>query len=183
MRVLQATGVSLGDVASLHNLVTVVDAGAIFEQLSSIDTLADRGWQAGAGDGRVVSQLLCDQLEFADVLIVNKADLLGEAELAAVERLLRKIAPTAEVLRTTRSRVEPALLLDQARFSLRQAAEHPNWLAEAREHEHTPETLEYGISSFIYRAKRPFHPQRLHAALGSRPRPGSLGKLPRLNGI
>ena len=179
----EATGVSLADVATLHNLVTVVDSAAIFEQLSSMDTLADRGWQAADGDERTVAQLLCEQLEFADVLVVNKADLLSADEIAAVERLLRKINPTAEVVRTLHSRLEPSLLLEKARFSLRQAEEHPQWLAEAREDEHTPETLEYGISSFIFRAKAPFHPQRLHAALGGRPRPGALAQLLRLKGI
>jgi G3E family GTPase len=179
----EVSGVSLGDVASLHNLVTVVDAAAVFEQLASVDTLADRGWQAGAGDARGVAHLLCEQLEFADVLLVNKADLLREEELAAVERLLRKVNPSAEVIRSVHSRVEPALLLEKARFSLRKAEEHPEWLAEAREHEHTPETVEFGISSFIFRARRPFHPARLHAALCTRPRPGALARLLRLKGI
>ena len=113
-------------------------------------------------------------MEFADVLIVNKTDLLSEEQLSAVERLLKKVNPGAEVLRTSHSKVEPSLLLDKARFSLRQAEAHPQWLKEAREHEHTPETVEYGISSFIYKAARPFHPERLHAALGSKPRPESL---------
>ena len=161
----EATGTSLSDKASLYNLVTVVDSAAIFEQLTSMDSLADRGWQAGDGDVRVVSQLLCEQLEFADVLVVNKTDLLSDNQLAAVEKLLRKVNPSAEILRTSHSKIEPSLLLDKCRFSLRQAEEHPLWLAEARENEHTPETAEYGISSFIYRARRPFHPERLHAAL------------------
>ena len=178
-----ATGVGLGDITALHNLVTVVDSAAIFEQLSSMDTLADRGWQADNGDARVVSQLLCEQLEFADLLVVNKVDLLSEDELVAVERLIRKLNPGAEVVRTSHSRIDPSLLFGKARFSLRQAESHPQWLAEAREQEHTPETIEYGISSFIYRAKRPFHPQRLHAALCSRPRPGPLAQLLRLKGI
>ena len=178
-----ASGLSLGDVASLHNLVTVVDSAAIFEQLTTMDTLAERGWQAGTGDVRTVSQLLCEQLEFADVITLNKVDLLSEVEMAAVERFVKKINPGAEVLRTMNSRLEPSVLLDKARFSLRTAETHPNWLAEAREHEHLPETIEYGISSFIYRAKRPFHPQRLHAAFCSRPRPGALANLLRLKGI
>ena len=179
----ESSGVSLGDVASLHNLVTVVDAASIFEQLTSVDTLADRGWQAGAGDERGVAHLMCEQLEFSDVLVLNKTDLLDDAQVAAVERLLKKVNPTAEVIRSVQSRVEPSLLLSKARFSLRKAEEHPQWLQEARAHEHTPETLEFGISSFIYRAKRPFHPARLHAALCARPRPGALERLLRLKGI
>jgi len=161
------SGVSLGDVASLHNLVTVVDAASVFGQLGTVDSLLDRGWQAGAGDVRSVANLMVDQLEFADVLLVNKTDLVTSAQLSEVERVLRKINPTAEVMLSVYSQVEPALLLSKGRFSLRQAEEHPQWLAESREHEHTPETVEYGISSFIYRTRRPFHPQRLHDAFGS----------------
>ena len=179
----EATGVRLSDIASLQNMVTVVDAGSVFEQLNSLDALADRGWQAGEGDRRTVSQLLSDQLEFADVLVVNKADLLSEAQLGSVEAYVKLINPRAEVVRTTHSKLDPSLLFDTARFSMGRAEEHPQWLKEAREHEHTPETLEYGISSFIFRARRPFHPARLHAALGARPRAGCLSKLLRVKGF
>ena len=154
----ESSGVSLGDVASLHNLVTVVDAASIFEQLTSVDTLADRGWQAGAGDERGVAHLLCEQLEFADVLVLNKTDLLGDAQVAAVERLLKKVNPTAEVIRSVQSRVEPSLLLSKARFSLRKAEEHPQWLQEARAHEHTPETLEFGDLELYLPREAPLPP-------------------------
>jgi len=179
----EKTGVSLNDVASLHNLVTVVDAASIFEQLSTMDTLVDRGWHEVEGDKRTVAHLLCDQLEFADLLLLNKCDLATEEQLGAVEAFLRKSNPAAEVVRTEHSVLEPDALLGKARFSLERAEEHPHWLAEAREHEHTPETLEYGISSFIFRARRPFHPARLHAALGGRPRAGCLSKLLRVKGF
>ena len=178
-----ATGRSLGDVASLHNLVTVVDAASVFEQLGAVDSLLDRGWQAGANDQRTVANLMCEQLEFADVLVVNKVDLLGAEQIGAVEGLLRKINPGAELIRSVHSQVEPSVLLGKGRFSMRKAEEHPQWLAEAREHEHTPETVEYGISSFVYRARRPFHPKRLHEALGCPPLGGALSHLLRLKGI
>ena len=84
---------------------------------------------------------------------------------------------------TTNSVLDPSVLLDKARFSMDEAGEHPQWLTEAREHEHTPETVEYGISSFIFRAKRPFHPLRLNDALAVKPRPGALGALLRLKGV
>ena len=109
--------------------------------------------------------------------------MVTEAQLGAVETFLRKSNPTAEVVRTEHSVLPPVALLGTARFSMGKAEEHPQWLAEAREHEHTPETLEYGISSFIFRAKRPFHPERLYAALGRRPREGALGALLRLKGF
>ena len=185
----ETTGVRLSDIASLQNMVTVVDAASIFEQLSTLDMLADRGWQADQGDRRTVPQLLCDQLEFADVLVINKVDLVSEAQLGSVETFVKLVNPQAEVLRTTHSKLEPALLFGKARFSMQRAEEHPQWLQEAREHEHTPETIEYGISSFVFRARLPFHPERLHAALGGSPRAvggpwaGALGKLLRVKGI
>jgi len=92
-----------------------------------------RARQAGADDARTVAHLLCEQLEFADVLLVNKIDLLDEQQLAAVERLLRKVNPTAEVIRAVRGAIEPSLLFEKARFSMRKAEDHPEWLAEARE--------------------------------------------------
>ena len=128
----EASGVSLGDVASLHNLVTVVDAASIFEQLSTMDTLSDRGWQAGSEDTRTVPQLLCDQLEFANILLVNKVDLLDDAQLHRVEVLLKKINPTADIMRTMHGQLEPTELLGKARFNIQKAEEHPEWLAEAR---------------------------------------------------
>ena len=179
----EATGVSLNDVASLANLVTVVDAASVFEQLGSMDTLVDRGWDEVDGDERTVAHLLSDQLEFADLLLINKCDLVTPAQRDAVEAFLRKVNPTAEVMRTEHGVLPPAALLERVRFSMHKAETYPQWLAEAREHEHTPETLEYGISSFVFRAKRPFHPKRLHAALGGRPRPGALAQLLRLKGF
>ena len=185
------TGASLSDVAALHNLVTVVDAGSIFEQLATVETLIDRGWQARATDRRTVAQLMCEQIEFADLLVLNKTDLVDDAQRGRVEAVLRKINPLTEILCTEHGQLEPALLLGQGRFSLRKAQEHPQWLKEAREHEHTPETVEYGISSFIYTATRPFHPKRLHTALASQHfrvakragRAGPLGRLVRLKGF
>ena len=118
------------------------------------------------------------------MLLVNKVDLVTTAQLGAVEALLRRVNPTAELVRTERSWLDPGLLLGHApRFKLAQAEAHPEWLKEARAHEHTPETVEYGISSFLFRAERPFHPTRLHAALGTRPRPGALAQLLRLKGV
>ena len=131
----KTTDVSLNDVASLHNLVTVVDAASVFEQLDTMDTLVDRGWQATEGDQRTVAHLLCDQLEFADLLLINKCDLVSEAQLGAIETFLRKVNPTAELVRTEHSKLPPATLLGTARFSMKKAEEHPQWLVEAREHE------------------------------------------------
>ena len=111
---------SLSDVASLHNLVTVVDAASLFEQLGTVDRLVDRGWQAGADDERTVAQLLCDQLEFADVLVLNKLDLVSRAQVQTIEALLRRINPSAAIVRTQQSKLEPSFLLGKARFKLAQ---------------------------------------------------------------
>jgi G3E family GTPase len=138
----RSTGVALNDVACLHNLVTVVDAAAVFEQLgtvgrdhglpsisatltddgghsSQVDTLVDRGWHAAEGDARTVSHLLCDQLEFADLLLVNKCDLVTEAQRGEVEAFLRKLNPSAELVRSTNSVLPPAELLGKARLEMR----------------------------------------------------------------
>ena len=137
----KATGVCLNDVATLHNLVTVVDAASVFEQLGTMDTLADRGWQADEGDRRTIAHLLCDQIEFSNLILINKRDLVTEAQLGSIETFLRKVNPTAEIVCTENSVVEPATVLTKARFSLETAEKHPQWLTEAREHEHTPETV------------------------------------------
>ena len=96
-------------------------------------------------------------------------DLVDDVQLRRVEAVVRKINPLAEILRTQHGRIEPARLLGKERFQLRRAEQHPQWLAEAREKEHTPETIEYGISGFVFRARVPFHPARLQAALGEHP--------------
>ena len=137
----KATGLSLNDVASLHNLVTVVDAASIFEQLRTVDTLVDRGWHEVKGDRRTVAHLLVDQLEFANLLLINKRDLVTAEQLGAVEAFLRKVNPAAEIMRSEHSVIPPPVLLNAARFNMQKAEEHPQWLKEAREHEHTPETL------------------------------------------
>ena len=108
---------------------------------------------------------------------------MSAAERGVVEQFVRRVNPDAEVVCTERSALSPASLLGQARFRMDHAEKHPQWLAEAREGKHTPETIEYGISSFVFRAKLPFHPERLHAALGGRPRPGALAGLLRLKGF
>jgi G3E family GTPase len=96
---------------------------------------------------------------------------------------VRKVNAAAEMLSTQHAVLTPAALLGTRRFTMDAAAQHPRWLVEAREHEHTPETIEYGISSFVFRAKRPFHPVCFHAALGVQPRPAALAGLLRLKGI
>ena len=148
-----------------------------------MDTLVDRGWHEVEGDRRTVSHLLCDQLEFANLLLINKRDLVTDQQLGAVESFLARSTRRPRSCSPSESKLEPSELFGKGRFSMQKAEEHPQWLKEARENEHTPETIEYGISSFIFRAKRPFHPERLYTALGSKTRSGALSGLLRLKGF
>jgi G3E family GTPase len=154
-----ATGVSLGDLARLDTLVTVVDAYNFPADFFSPDELRDRELEAGVDDERTVVDLLVDQVEFADVLVLNKADLAEPEDLERLEALLRRLNPDAHILRSSFGQVPLEAILNTGRFDFARAAESPGWLKELRG-EHVPETEEYGISSFVYRARRPFHPQR-----------------------
>lgn len=155
-------GVSLGDVARLDTLVTVVDGFNFFNDYASDDLLQDRGQATGPEDDRTLAQLLAEQIEFADVIILNKTDLLTEDQREIVTRLVRTLNPDARFLLAEHGRVSIRELLDTRRFSFDAASKSPLWLRTLRGEEH-PETDEYGIRSFVYRARRPFHPERFYA--------------------
>lgn len=159
-------GVSLGEFARLDTMVTVVDARSFLKDFNEAEYLADRGESLGEGDMRTVTDLLTDQVEFCDVIILNKADLVTAGELAQLRAIMRRLNPRAKVVETTRSRVQLSDVLNTGLFDFDQAAQAPGWLSVMRGDEQ-PETEEYGISSFVFRADRPFHPQRfwdfLHA--------------------
>jgi G3E family GTPase len=161
---LDADGRALSDLARLDTLVTVVDAHNFPRDFRSSDDLSERLDGVEAEDERTIAELLIDQVEFADVLIVNKIDLVTEDELLRLESILRRLNPTAQLIRAEKGRVPLAAVLNTRRFDVATAALSPEWLKEARG-EHVPETEEYGISSFVYRARRPFHPARLMEAL------------------
>ncbi|MBK7848726.1 MAG: GTP-binding protein [Zoogloea sp.] len=154
-------GVSLSDIARLDTLVTVVDAFNFLRDYGSTDYLADRGESLGEEDQRTVVNLLVDQVEFCDVIVLNKTDLLDAAELERLDGLLKNLNPRADIVRARFGQVPLKRILDTRRFDFAAAAEAPGWLAELRG-EHVPETEEYGITSFVYRARRPFHPERFH---------------------
>ena len=169
---------SLSDVAQLDTMVTVVDASTFEAELASIDKLEKRGWQADASDTeRTVAHLLVDQVEFANVVVLNKCDLTRRDDgsdsenaealpsLMAVKALIRALNPSAVIVDTIRGAVPSSKVLGTQLFSLAKAEEHPAWLTEARHGEHTPESVEYGISSFTFRSRSPFHPVRLELAL------------------
>jgi G3E family GTPase len=152
-------GRSLADVARLDTMVTVVDAFNFLRDYGSGDFLRDRGESLGEDDGRTVVDLLIEQIEFCDVIVVNKADLVAEQDMARLRGILRALNPRADVVTARFGRVPLDRVLDTRRFSFEEAAAAPGWLQEMRG-THVPETQEYGISSFSYRARLPFHPDR-----------------------
>jgi len=153
-------GMSLGDVAQLDTMVTVVDGYNFLKDYSSQDMLAARGESFGEEDERKVVDLLVEQIEFCDVLILNKTDLMMQAEIAQLEVILKTFNPRANIIHSRFGKVPLDRIMNTGLFDFDEAAEAPGWLQELRG-EHVPETEEYGISSFVYRARKPFHPERL----------------------
>jgi G3E family GTPase len=159
-------GTSLSDVARLDTMVTVVDAAAIVRDFSSSDMLSDRGESLGPEDGRAVVDLITEQMEFADVVVLNKIDRVDARELNDAIALVKSLNPTARIVHSTRGRVGLDHILDTRLFDFERAQQAPAWARELRG-EHMPETEAYGISSFVFRARKPFHPQRLMDLFGS----------------
>ena len=153
-------GRMLDDHAKLDTMVTVVDACNLPADLATLEDLTDREAGVNEDDVRSIAHLLADQIEFADVIVVNKIDRVPPAQAGRVMELVRRMNPSARILQTSHGRVDPREILNTGRFSMERAGENPMWLAEPPG-THTPETEEYGISSFVYRARRPFHPARL----------------------
>jgi len=154
-----AEGRSLADVARLDTMVTVVDAAAFLRDYASADALAVRGETAGEGDGRLLVDLLVEQVEFADVIIVNKTDLVSETERYRLAALLRMFNPGAEIIEAARGAVPLGAVLGTGRFDFSAAAQAAGW-SQALAGHHLPESEEFGITSFVWRAKRPVHPAR-----------------------
>ncbi|NPD15496.1 GTP-binding protein [Xinfangfangia sp. D13-10-4-6] len=161
-----SAGESLSDVARLDTMVTVVDSVNLTRDFASHDFLTDRGESLGEGDQRSLVSLLTDQIEFADVIILNKTSAAGAQRLDTARKIVRALNPDARVIETDFSQVAPEAIFDTGLFDFDQAHQHPLWAKELYGFEHhTPETEEYGISSFVYRARRPFDPARLYAVL------------------
>ena len=155
-------GVSLGDLSRLDTMVTVVDAASFLRDYQAADSLEERGESLGEDDERTVTDLLIDQVEFADVIVLNKIDLAGEAKAREVQAILQALNPGAKILRTSHGLVPLDHVLDTGLFDYDQAASSAGWIREM-EGEHTPETEEYGISSFTYQTHRPFDAEKLWA--------------------
>ena len=156
-------GFSLGDIAAIDAMVTVVDAPNFLSDYSTTEQLADRGQAVGEEDERTIVDLLSDQIDFADVILVNKTDLVSAEEVHIVHGMIRALNPQAVIHDTVHSELPLDRVLGTGRHDPERAAEHEGWLDSLVEH--TPETEEYGISNFIYERRIPFHPQRFFDCL------------------
>ncbi|MDF2141326.1 GTP-binding protein [Paenirhodobacter sp. CAU 1674] len=165
-------GLALDDVARLDTMVTVVDAANLTRDFSTQDFLADRGAELGPEDERSLVQLLTEQIEFADVIVLNKIGAATEAQRTTARAILRALNADAKIIETDFGRVDPSEILGTGRFSFEAAHRHPTWAQELYGFaDHVPEDAEYGITSFVYRAERPFDPAKL-AEFFETPLPG-----------
>ena len=152
-------GRSLGDLTRLDTMVTVVDAAHFLDQYRDAQTLKERGEAMGEEDERTVADLFVDQVEFANVLLVNKLDLVSDEDRLELLGTLKALNPSARIIETERSNVPLEAVLDTGLFDMEKAQTSARWIQELNGI-HTPETEEYGIASFVFRAHRPFHPKR-----------------------
>ena len=159
-------GRSLGDVAQLDTMVTVVDALNFLRDYSSQDSLQTRGESLGDEDERTVVDLLIEQVEFCDVIVLNKIDLIDATERERLIAILHSLNPRARIEFSAFGQVPLDRVLNTGLFDFDQASQAPGWLQELRGM-HIPETEEYGIRNFVYRARRPFHPQRFQDLIQS----------------
>ena len=159
-------GISLNEFARLDTMVTVVDAYNFLKDYSSLDSLQARGESLGEQDERNVVDLLIDQIEFCDVIVLNKTDLIDQDEQEKLFGILQSLNPRAKIEVSAFGKVNLDRVLNTQLFDFNEAAQAPGWLKELRG-EHTPETEQYGINNFVYRARRPFHPQRFFDFINS----------------
>ncbi|MEM7158569.1 MAG: zinc metallochaperone GTPase ZigA [Myxococcota bacterium] len=155
-------GVSLSHVSRLDTMVTVVDSASFLRDYDAADSLKDRGESLGEEDHRTVTDLLIDQIEFADVIVLNKLDLVTKEQALEVEAIVKALNPGAQIITATRGQVPLDNVLDTGLFDYDKAASSAGWIREMQG-EHTPETEEYGISSFTYRTSQPFDAEKLWA--------------------
>ena len=171
-------GVSLSDVADLDTMVTVVDAVNFIKDYDEAKYLQDTGESLGEEDERSVADLLVDQIEFADVILISKTDLVEKADIERLVAIIKTLNTSAKIVPISQGNVEIDAVLNTGLFDFEKAEQSPGWLQEMRG-EHVPETEEYGIASFSYLARLPFHPEKFHNFLHNTK---SYGKLIRSKG-
>lgn len=159
-------GNSLADSARLDTMVTVVDAVNLLNNFASSDFLKDRGQELDVQDERTLVDLLIDQMEFANVIILNKVSTAGAGHLDAARKIIHSINPKAKVIETDFAKVPLAEILNTSHFNFEEAQRHSKWFDELYGFaSHTPESEEYDVSSFVYRARRAFDPAKFHTAI------------------
>ena len=166
-------GVSLSDVADLDTMVTVVDGVNFLKDYDEAKYLQDTGESLGEEDERSVADLLVDQVEFADVILVSKTDLASSSDIERLSAILRTLNTDAKIVPISQGQVDINQVLSTGLFNFERAQQAPGWLKEMRG-EHVPEAEEYGIASFTYEARRPFHPEKFHQFLHGTDKYGKL---------
>ena len=166
-------GVSLSDVATLDTLVTVVDAVNFLKDYDEAKYLKESGESLGEDDERSVADLLVDQVEFADILLISKTDLVEASEVSRLKAILKTLNTHAQIIPISLGKIDIDKVINTNLFDFERAEKAPGWLKEMQG-EHVPETEEYGISSFSYVARRPFYPEKIHNLLHDTKRFGKL---------
>lgn len=163
------TGVSLSQFAELDTMVTVIDGFNFFNDYMEAVDLKERNMATGEDDERTITDLLISQIEFANVLVINKLDLITDENKSLLRGILTKLNPTAKIIEATQSRIDLKEILNTKLFNFEEAMNNPGWMMELRGFE-SHETEEYGISSFVFKDKKPFHPERLWEILTNLPK-------------
>ena len=152
--------IDLSRFSYIDTMVTVVDAFNFFKDFGSPETLMDRDLTDMEDDYRTIVNLLTDQIEFANVIILNKIDLVSKDHLGILKAAIQKLNPSSKIIETSHSKIEPNEILNTGLFNFEEAEQSAGWIEELNKSEHTPETEEYGISSFVFRSQKPFSAER-----------------------
>ena len=152
--------IDLSKFSYIDTMVTVVDAFNFFNDFGSPETLIDSKITDIEGDDRTIVNLLVDQIEFANVILLNKTDLVSKEHIGILKAAIKKLNSSAHIIETSYSRVETSKILNTGLFNFEEAEQSAGWIEELNKENHTPETEEYGISSFVYRSKKPFNPEK-----------------------
>jgi G3E family GTPase len=161
-------GIDLSKFSYIDTMVTVVDCLNFFKDFSTNELLIDRELTDMEGDYRTIVNLLTDQIEFANVIVLNKTDLVSETTVGLLKAAIKKLNPDAKIIESTFGKVLPNKILNTGLFNFEEAQNSAGWQKELQSGEHTPETEEYGISSFVFRDQRPFHPDRFWTYLNEK---------------
>lgn len=156
----EENGIDLSKFSYIDTMVTVVDAFNFFKDFGSPETLMDRELTDIDGDYRTIVNLLTDQIEFANVILLNKTDLVTQKQLGILKAAIQKLNPGAKIIESSFSKIDSKEILNTGLFNFEEAEQSAGWKEELNKDEHTPETEEYGISSFAFRSTKPFDPKR-----------------------